>query len=826
MAIQEKQLGPNHPDLATTLDNLGALYRERGDYLQAEPLLQRGLAIREKWFGPEHRDVTISLNTLAILYTLKGDYARAEQLLNRALTIKEKVLGAGHQELAAPLINLATLYQEKKDYARAEQLLQRALALRERALGAEHPDVAAVLNNMAVLYWQRGDYALAEPLMRRSLAITEKAFGAEHPDTALALNNLASLYDVKGDLKTAESLYLRSLAVTEKSLGAQHPRTASLLQNLVTLYQEQGNRAGALALLARSAEINEHNLSLILTTGSEKQKLLYLATLATDTDYAVWFNMQKREDTEAARLALLTVLRRKGRALDAMSQQIGALRRRMNASDRTLLDQLDKTRTELASLVLEGAGAAQPAEHKAKVARLQAEVERLEAEVGARSSEFRAQSQAVTVERVQNAIPQNGALVEIALYRPFNNRARDSEEKWGSPRYAAYILKRDGQVAWVDLGDAALIDADIARFRSALADRKSPNVKGAARSLYEKVMLPVRRLLGDKTLLLVSPDGALNLVPFNALVDEQNRYLIESYSITYLTSGRDLLRMQVRAEGGSNKSAPLVIANPSFDQPGDANGTGAATGSPAEGGTQGSRAFDLRQVTFKPLPGTASEAQALGNILPDAQVLTGTRATEEAIKLARAPSILHIATHGFFLPDLNPAARSASNKRRGLSLSLAETLPSETAYGENPLLRSGLALAGVNQRRGGASNDGILTALEAAGLNLWGTKLVVLSACETGLGEVKNGDGVYGLRRALVLAGAESQLISLWQVSDKATENLMVSYYRRLQAGEGRAEALRQVQLEMLRSATWNHPYFWASFIPQGQWSGMNGPPQ
>jgi CHAT domain-containing protein len=263
----------------------------------------------------------------------------------------------------------------------------------------------------------------------------------------------------------------------------------------------------------------------------------------------------------------------------------------------------------------------------------------------------------------------------------------------------------------------------------------------------------------------------------------------------------------------------LVIANPSFDQPGDVNGASAGTGS----STEGSRGFELRQVTFRPLPGTASEAQALGNILPDAQVLTGTKATEEAIKQARAPSILHIATHGFFLPDTNQVARSAANNRRGLRLSLTEAAEPGNAFGENPLLRSGLALAGVNQRRGGgASDDGILTALEAAGLNLWGTKLVVLSACETGLGEVKNGDGVYGLRRALVLAGAESQLISLWQVSDRATENLMVSYYRRLQAGEGRAEALRQVQLEMLRSAAWNHPYFWASFIPQGQWTSMN----
>jgi CHAT domain-containing protein len=146
---------------------------------------------------------------------------------------------------------------------------------------------------------------------------------------------------------------------------------------------------------------------------------------------------------------------------------------------------------------------------------------------------------------------------------------------------------------------------------------------------------------------------------------------------------------------------------------------------------------------------------------------------------------------------------------------------SSTVAGENPLLRSGLALAGANRRQSDAGEDGVLTALEASGLDLWGTKLVVLSACETGVGDVRNGDGVHGLRRALVLAGAESQLMSLWQVDDAATKELMVEYYKRLQAGEGRAEALRQVQLKMLKSADWNHPYFWASFIPLGQWAGM-----
>jgi len=247
----------------------------------------------------------------------------------------------------------------------------------------------------------------------------------------------------------------------------------------------------------------------------------------------------------------------------------------------------------------------------------------------------------------------------------------------------------------------------------------------------------------------------------------------------------------------------------------------------------------LSGATFRPLPGTAGEAQQLSAILPGVRVFTGTQASEGALKSLSGPAILHVATHGFFLPN---QAEVAADETRGLVLGSGNE--SRAPRNENPLLRSGIALAGANVRQPSDAEDGVLTALEAAGLDLWGTKLVVLSACETGVGEIKTGDGVYGLRRALVLAGAESQLMSLWQVSDEATRDLMVAYYKRIQAGEGRSEALRQVQLEMLRgtqkseigkdrslrierktaaSETRSHPFYWASFIPIGDWRSLQG---
>jgi CHAT domain-containing protein len=221
------------------------------------------------------------------------------------------------------------------------------------------------------------------------------------------------------------------------------------------------------------------------------------------------------------------------------------------------------------------------------------------------------------------------------------------------------------------------------------------------------------------------------------------------------------------------------------------------------------------------LKGTAGEARALKAILPQATVFTGGQATEAALKQLHSPGILHVATHGFFLRDQEIRLVGA----RDLVLDTAQSVGLSNQPIENPLLRSGLALAGVNRRLGRADqgDDGVLTALEAAGLDLFGTKLVVLSACDTGVGEVKNGEGVFGLRRALSLAGSDTQVMSLWPVSDLGARDLMIEYYKALERGDGRGDGLRRVQLEMIKRKGRRHPFYWASFIQSGEWANLEG---
>lgn len=861
--IREKSLGPDHVDVAASLNNLANLYSFAGQYSKAEPLHQRALFIREKSFAPDSREIAESLSNIAALYLRSSDYAKAEPAFQRASTIWEKILGPKHPDVLEYLGNLAVFYGSRGDFAKAEPLhqstlaakeevfgkedprvaasltnlalfycdtgnhtkalplFQRALTIKEKTLGTDHPDVANALNNLAIPYDHAGDDVQAEPLHQRALKIYEKSLGPEHPNVAMTLNNLATLYRNKGDYTQAESFYKRSVEMVEKSLGPTHPNLTDPLNSLAKLYEAKGELEQSIAFQTRALTVSEHNLTRNLTIGSERQKLAYLTMLSEESNRVISLHARSAPGNMAARnLAFTLILQRKGCILDALAESLAALRRRANPQDRELLDQLKDTNSQLAKLVYDGPQKTTPTVHQRQIKTLEEQVEKLEMAISRRSAEFRAQAQPVSIAAVQLALPTDTALIEFAAYRPFNAKSLKPEEQFGAPRYVAYVLRQQGEVHCIELGETEAIDQSIEELRQTLkrldkngaptiSERKA---KQLARALDEKVMQPVRKLLGDARQLLLSPDGDLNLVPFAALVDENNHYLVDRYSINYLTSGRDLLRLQVARKSKSN---PLVVGDPAYGEPAVKNTVAERAGRSEES--------PLAKIYFRPLA-TGAEAEAIKAEMPEALVLKKKEATEAALKQTRAPQVLHIATHGFFLQSVD----SSPTNSRGFSLlglpATRSGTGSEAAIGkiENPLLRSGLALAGANSRQSG-DDDGILTALEVAGLDLWGTKLVVLSACDTGIGEVKNGEGVYGLRRALILAGAESQVASLWKVNDSATKDLMIAYYKELMKGMGRAEALRRVQKRMLLDPKRRHPYYWASFIHSGEWANLDG---
>jgi CHAT domain-containing protein/Tfp pilus assembly protein PilF len=820
LEVNEKALGPDHTQTADSLNRLGLVYRSMNDYPKAERLLRQSLEITERTLGPEHPRVVAFLDNLEAVEFDLGDLTQAEHDLERAIAIAEKILEPDSVDKARLLNNLGNLYRARGDYARAEPLLRRALAIYEKKFGLENPRVGDTLQNLGIVARQRKDYAQALEFYQRALAIREKTVGPEHPNVAALQNNIANIYHAQHNYAKALELQQRALSIAEKAVGPYHGLTLTLLANIARSYMAMGDVTSAIQFQTRAETGQEVAVALDLVIGSERQKLAYVDDLAEASARTISLHLSLApNDQGAANLAMLVLLQRKGRVLDAMSDSFKALRQRSTSQDQKLLDQLNATVARLAKLALDGPGKTEREEYRKQLTSLEEEKEKLEADISERSAEFRAQSQTVTLAAIQAAIPTSAALIEYTTYRPFDPKTANSDEAFGQPHYVAYVLSREGAAQGKDLGDARAIDSAVDDWRQALRDPQRKDAQQLARAVDEKVMQPLRAQLGDAAQLIVSPDGDLNLIPFAALVDEQGRYLIQRYSFTYLTSGRDLLRMQVARE---SQSGPLIVANPTFGEQAGLQTVAAATNSkhtprdPKRRSITSTRS--LTDTYFAPLDGTENEARSIQTLFPDAKVLTGAKATETAVKQVSAPRILHLATHGFFLFEAPPVAGGSD-----VSTPKARVRGANPGADiENPLLRSGLALAGANLRDG-KGDDGILTALEASGLNLWGTKLVVLSACDTGLGEVRNGEGVYGLRRAFVLAGAESLVMSLWPISDYTTRELMINYYRNLKQGMGRGEALRQVQLDMLKRNPKLHPFYWANFIQAGEWANLDG---
>jgi CHAT domain-containing protein/Tfp pilus assembly protein PilF len=832
LVILKKSLGTEHPNYAFALHNLGLLYWSKGNYAKAEPLFHQALAIWKNALNPDHPDLGLANNGLGNFYRYRGDYVRAEMFYQNAISIWEKARGHDH-DVARALNNLAILYRDLGNFEKAEHLANEALSIQEKVLGPDHSDLARTLNNLALLHHNRGEDQMAEPLAKRALAILQKigerALGGEFSDAATSLNILALICRDRGDYPEAQKFFQQSLAILEKVFGRKHPYVADVLNDMAMLCATMGNTNQAVALQARANEIGEQNLALNLEVGTERQKQAYLAALSKQTDRTISLHLGYAiHDPAARKLAATIILQRKGRALDATSQSVGALRSRSDPVDRALFDQLSEIRSQIAGLVLGEPQRIASGQYHKRIKGLEDQAEKLEVDISRRSSEYRAHSLPITLEAVRAAIPAGAALVEFVSYRPFNDRRTSKEggEQYGDPRYVVYVLSKEGDIQWKDLGAAGPIDKAIVLLREALRDPMSVDVRRLAREVDRKVFQPVRPLLAGATRLLISPDGSLNLIPFAALLNQRGQYLVERYSISYLTSGRDLLRLHVRRE---SRGGPLVIADPDF---GRRSEDAAQVSEPQEDSLERnpdnevgrkSPSSVFAEVYFRPLPYAAQEGEALQSLLPDSTLLTKREATKAALSQVRSPVLLHIATHGFFLED--PGGTAAAGRgtqaidddpERPL-----QQFESNLISIENPLLRSGLALAGANELK--QDDNGIMTAMEMTGLNLWGTKLVVLSACDSGVGEVKIGDGVHGLRRALVLAGAETQVMSLWSVSDKATGELMVSYYRLLQQGQGRGDALRKVQLEMLKKANRRHPHYWASFIQSGEWANLDG---
>lgn len=805
--------GENSLMYAESLADLGSVYLNKRDNVRAEEFSSQAQVLMEKLLGPDHLKVATLLHNRGLIAYRRFDTSTSENFYLRSLAIKEKALGPEHPWLGITLNNLGLLYWRQSDnYSKAAEYFRRAEIIFEKFDGPQSFPVAQTLSNLGIMAKHTGDYKGAEEYYLRALSIMEKLNGPNHLTVEVTVESLGILYRDHGEYAKAEPYLLRALQITKDSRGPEHPEVARILRNLARLYSAAGNPARTRECWWEAVAIEEKDLPLNLAVGSERQKLAYFDPYLDTLNKAISFQLHlDPENDDSRKLAVTILLQRKGRILDALANNLEGLRNRSNAEDRALLDKLTEITAKLANLVLSGPGKTSLPEHLQQIKTLTGQRDALESEIGKRSAGYYQSSAGVTLNAVQASIPADAALVEYAVYEPYDPKQPDESNTHLGERYAAYVITGN-EVRSTDLGDAKTIDAAIGALRRALRDPESHNIKKMARAVDEKIMRPVRALAGNPRHLLIAPDGQLDLIPFEALVDENGHYLVEQCLFTYLSTGRDLLRMGTPR---ASRTDVAVVADPNFGEP-KVRSVSAAPNTRAHSVTRSiSRGNDSSSIYFAPLEGTKAEAQAIRSLFHQAQVFTGDQATKATLLGLNAPGILHIATHGFFL--------EGPKKDGWVGIFMSDTQAGTSSEDvENPLLRSGLALSGANlNRRGGDS--GILTALEASNLNLWGTKLVTLSACDTGIGEVRAGEGVFGLRRAFVLAGAESMVMSLWPVSDYTTREMITAYYTGLKNGRGRGEALRQAELSMLKRKGREHPFYWASFIESGEWANLNG---
>lgn len=828
IALLEELNGPDHYSVVGPLASLAQSLQESGDYRGGEELLRRALAIVRR----ANRQPAGLLARLGDHYFHIRDWDQAESHYLQALSIQREEVGDDHPQTAKLLDKLGLIEERRGNLDQALKLYQQASAIWKERCGELHRDYAMSLNHLGLLLQKQGDLASAETHLRRALGIRKQVVGQDHHDYATSANNLAYCLKEQGNLELAVEFYQEASQAYERTYGGEHPHLSDCLNNLAMTYADLDDWQRAQAYAKRAFDMSDVFLRQTVLISSESQRLTQLDASRASLDSFLSLVLLNPDKTQAsANLACDAVLRRKG-----ISAEVLNLQREWVLDGR--YPELAVAREEVRSLRKQIAAEATVAsggqQRSRRLQQLHNQLNLLEAELARKIPEEELQQRLgnADLSKIAAALPKDTALIEIAATYIFP-MGRDKWEigEQGKPffRYLAFVLHSDNptDAKCIDLGEVVELNLLAAEFLEAVeAEGSVATNSAAARQAQEKfeslgdrlrrsIFDPLKPILGDITKIIISPDGELHRLPFEILPSVDKGFLIDRYRISYVGTGRDIVGFQRPPARASN--APLVIADPDFN-------LSMATEAPVVVASH-RRSRDLpRSGFFDPLPGARIEGNEIARLLGVSPWLS-ENALEGRLRHSPSPIVLHIATHGFFLPTQSTTQRTAGRDLLPLITADPE-FPPEI---ENPLLRSGLALAGANKFLTGKplpeeAEDGLLNAEDVGCLDLFDTELVVLSACQTGRGNIQTGEGVFGLRRSFAMAGAKSVVMSLWKVPDRETRCLMVDFYQRLIAGEARSDALRQAQLGLKQQF---RPFFWGAFVCVGALeavAGLDGP--
>ena len=816
LSIVENHYSEGHEFFAILNNNLGILYAQAGRYLECEPYFLRSNTMVKELYGESHIQFAGNLFNLGFLYDNTGRYSKAEQCYLQSKSIVENNMGRENFYYAGVANNLGLLYYHTGQLEDAEQYLRESMEIRTKLLGGPDPNTATTLNNLALVFEKMGRYdeALAEHL--RVLSMREELLGKVHPGYAQSLSNLGNLFLKMGQYTDAEERYLQADTIWRESLGGEHPHIAINLISQGICLSKTGRPDAAEAALTQASNIQRLQLGKATRYLSESELAAYTSTFHSSQDIVQTI----AADHAGARPALAALcydnnLFYKGFLLNE-AQRMRKLVSRTPAARETF-ELLSSYHRRLAQEYTK------PIADRQGTDELESQINELERTLANTVGGFEDAVRQVNWQEVQRQLPPNGAAIEFLRYRQNDGLPNDSIH------YAALLLRpAPARPQWIPLCEEqqldALLQAGGAERQDDINALYAPGWGGTLpgdTTLYSLLWAPLDQMLKGVQTIYFSPAGLLHRLNLGAILNEESQMLADHYQLVRFNSTRQLVtphfQDSVSEEALLFGGIRYNMDSTALAQANDALPTSQAIAS------RGAFSFEstdstLRGGSWAYLPGTAEEVAVLAKVLVSngvkAEVRVEYAATEEAFKqIGRgkpSPRILHLATHGYFFPDsnLSPAPSEGGGVVEGRSVFIAS---------EHPMIRSGLILAGANHVWQGegplaGQEDGILTSYEISRMDLSGTELVVLSACETGLGDIVANEGVYGLQRAFRIAGARHLILSLWKIPDRQTSQLMEVFYKKWLEEKKPLRAAFLAAQRHLREEGWP-PYYWAGFV-------------
>jgi CHAT domain-containing protein len=859
LAIQRKILGEDNSEVASCWSKLGDLFLSTGECTMARNDFGRALEIRRKVKGEDAIETASAYGRLGRAFHMLADYPAARRNVERALAIKLRLQREDDLETATLYCSLGALDSDSGDYDSARAHYERALTVSRKLGGDDCLTAAIAYDGLGTVLWWLHDYQRAREYKERTLAIERKILGEEHTLTAAAYSRLGlALHDL-GKYAEARKNYELALAIDRKVLGEDHQSTAWLHNNLGLLGLDQGDFAAAFAEEGQALAITQGFLARMFGSLSEDQQLALQDDLRRNLDSYLTLAGHVHADDAAV---YAWVLKSKG-AVTAEQFLIHLQRRKSGVA--RLFDELQATSTRLSALDGElsrlSESVSDPKQREKRLQQIQEEIRQLNArneslqqQLVAKNSGFRQAKESAQLRPadIQKVLPPNSALVDFVEYSHYPQKTPGQHERVTERRLLAFVVRPDQPIHRIELGSADKFAGKIDAWNREVVGSRDSDGAAFREELGKLIWKPLEPFLDHADTVVISPDGSLCQFPFAVLPGAKpGSYLLEDRRLAVIPVPRLLPQLLAQSYAGSEDAAatPLLIGNVDYES--DPGTIFLAKNDARDRSREpvGNRAGE--RLEFRYLSGTKEEVEAIDQLYRhnfpghEPSVLSGSEATEQAFR-DKAPRHrwVHLATHGYFVPP------HATDRAKPVEDLLGAKQEMRTSH---PGLWSGIALAGANGRPEAESNpdktsagtpdrdDGKLTALEVEGLDLMDVDLIVLSACQTALGRLAQGEGMLGLQRAFQLAGAKTAVTSLWSVDDTATRVLMTEFYKNLWGKKlPKLEALRQAQLLMLReydpsqrklisrgldipeTETVSHklgsPYYWAAFVMSGDW--------